>query len=329
MHSTDEFVLYLFKSLSGEISPEQQMELDTWIAQSNENQQIADDMRLIWQKSGRMKKQFTPNLDADFAQVLGKIQTDAPRTQLRVRPRIWMSAAAALLVLAACAWIFRMYQPQAAEMQQIAALNVEKQDFTLSDGTHVWLRKGAKLKFPKTFSGKNRSVQLDGEAFFEVTPDAAHPFHIDLIDGGSVEVLGTAFDVNTLQHSVSVRHGKVRYRPGAHAAGEVLLAGMKATFNPESAQLSLQEMPSMNEMAWQSGGLEFINTPLKVVVSDLERFYDVRIQLRNNQIQDCRYTAPLTSQPLTKVLKSIALVFDMRLEKAGDGSYILSGGNCR
>jgi hypothetical protein len=333
MHTNDDFILFINKSLTGEIQPEEQDLLNKWIAQSPENQQIEKDLRQIWQQiPPTATKTFTPNLDHDFAQVLGKIkQEEIPLRRSYLRPAL-LRVAAVFLLLIASVYTWQRLSSPAAEMQQIAALETEKQYQELPDGTKVWLRKGAHLQFPAFFSGKDREVQLDGEAFFEVHHDAAHPFKVMLANGGMVEVLGTSFDVHAASsdalQSVFVRTGKVRYMPKQKAPSKLLVAGNKAIYNPADETVQVVNMPSSNELAWQTGGLEFVNTPLNVVIDDLQQYFNVKIALKNQEMIHCPYTAPLTTHSVDKVLDGLAYVFHMKVEKDKNGGYILKGGNC-
>jgi ferric-dicitrate binding protein FerR (iron transport regulator) len=131
------------------------------------------------------------------------------------------------------------------------------------------------------------------------------------------------------QTAVVVRSGKVRFSPTAQTTGPVLTANQKAIFDHSAAQVRVSTLSSLNELAWQTGGLEFVNTPLDHVVVDLERYYGVKIALRNPAMSACPHSAPLTSQPIEKVLETLALTHQLKVKKMGERSFELSGGICR
>lgn len=333
MHTNDDFILFINKTLTGEIQPDEQDLLNKWMAQSPENQQIEQDLRLIWQQSGPVQKTFTPDLNVAFAQVLDKIQlAEKPVRVAYVTPMLWRAAAAVVLLIASV-YTWQYVNKPATALQSVVAMNVDKQYLELPDGSKVWLRQGAKIQYPAKFGRKDRKVQLEGEAFFEVHHDAAHPFKVMVAGGGMIEVLGTSFDVNVKpqaeEHSVFVRTGKVRYMPENKANSALLVAGKKATFSHSKSTLKVADMASPNELSWQTGGLEFVNTPIETVITDLERHYSVKIALRNPDLKRCTFTAPLTNQPVDKVLEGFALVFDMKLTKNSQGTFVLTGGTCR
>lgn len=324
-----EYLLLLGKKFSGEITPNESVLLEQWLSQSSENQGTASRMQGIWDQAEGYGKTFNPDMNADFQKVMARIQ---PAGQV-MRPR-WggklLRAAAAVAILAVALWGWQHMGNATAETTVVAEGSTPK-NVSLPDGSKVWLREGARLSYVSSWSGKERHVKLQGEGYFEVFHDPAHPFKIDLEKGGTVEVLGTRFDISQTENetSVLVRSGKVRFSPGSGAPGPVLTDQQKAVFNYTDDRVKVSAVNSLNELSWQTGGLEFINTPLQQVVIDLEKYYQVKINLRNPAMADCPYTAPLTRQPIEKVLESLSLAQGLKYRKTGEGQFELSGGVCR
>ena len=326
-----EFTLLLSKRFSGEISPEQSAKLDEWLHHSPENRQFATDMQRIWEKADGYGGNFSPNLDADFQKVQARIRQAAP-TQLRFTLGQKLMRAAAVLVLAlASIWGWQQFASNPAAETMVAAENSGFKTVALPDGSNVWLREGSRLIYAANFAGQTRQVKLQGEGYFEVEHDPAHPFKVELELGGTVEVLGTQFNVcQTADHtSVVVRSGKVRFSPAANTEGPVLTANQKAVFNRAEAQVRVSTLSSLNELSWQTGGLEFVNTPLSQVVRDLEQYYGVKITLGNEKMLGCPHSAPLTSQPIEKVLETLALTHELKVKKLDTQTFELNGGTCR
>lgn len=326
-----EFTLLLSKRFSGEISPEQSATLDEWLRRSPENSQFAADMQRIWEKAEGYGTTFSPNLDADFQKVQARIRQAAP-TQLRATLGQKLMRAAAVLVLAlASIWGWQQFASSPAADIMVAAENSGSKNISLPDGSNVWLREGSRLTYAANFDGQARHVKLEGEGYFEVEHDPAHPFKVELELGGTVEVLGTQFNVRqSADHSsVVVRSGKVRFSPAANTEGPILTANQKAVFNRAEAQVRVSTLSSLNELSWQTGGLEFVNTPLSQVVHDLEQYYGVKITLRNDAMLGCPHSAPLTSQPIEKVLETLALTHELKVKKLDARAFELNGGTCR
>jgi transmembrane sensor len=335
MYLTDDFICLLNKSLTGEITSAEATVLREMIAQSPENQKLAEELTQVWEHSSIIQKAFNPDLDHDFAQLQAKLYASEEKPLARVIPmgQRLMRIAAVLVLLVAAVWTWNTFGGSQVPVRTETASNQDFRLLELPDGSHVWLRRDAQLQFPQQFDSKERRVQLSGEAYFEVAHNPAQPFKVELPDHGTVEVLGTQFNVCALpamdESSVLVRTGKVRFKPDNQKQSVVLTTGQKAVFSHERAKILVTEAATFNELAWQAGGLEFVRTPLVKVISDLETYYRVKIELRNRSLNTCTYTAPLTNQPIEKVLESLALTYQMHVKKTTTAQYVLEGGNCQ
>jgi transmembrane sensor len=326
-----DYILLLSKSFSGEITQAETNMLDEWLRQSPENEQLAKNSQRIWEKAEGFGKTFSPDLNADFQKIQARIQQTAP-VQLRATlSQKLLRAAAVFALLLASIWGWQQFSASPVSEVTVSAENLDAKSVDLPDGSKIWLRKESQLAYAASWTGKERRVKLRGEGYFEVKHDPAHPFKVELENGGSVEVLGTQFDVRQTEHQtmVLVRSGKVRFSPTAQSTGPVLIANQKAIFDHSGTQVEVSNLSSLNELSWQTGGLEFVNTPLGHVVHDLEQYYGVKITLRNPAMETCPHSAPLTNQPIEKVLETLALTHELKVKKMGTQSFELSGGTCR
>ena len=327
----NDFILLLSKRFSGEISPEETVMLSEWLNQSPANKVFEADAQRIWEKAEGYGRTFTPDLGADFQKVQARIQEiGQPALRVAWGQRLIRVAAVIALLLTAV-WGWQQFSASPVSEVLVSAENTGQKNVELPDGSRVWLREGSQLTYAEKWTGKERRVKLRGEGYFDVQHDPAHPFKVELENGGIVEVLGTQFDVRQTakQTSVLVRSGKVHFSPTAQTSGSVLTANQKAVFDHSATQVRVSNVNSLNELSWQTGGLEFINTPLSSVVSDLERFYSVKITLSNPAMAGCPHSAPLTSQSIDKVLETLILTHQLRLKQTGEKTYELSGGQCR
>ncbi|MEO6037896.1 MAG: FecR domain-containing protein [Saprospiraceae bacterium] len=326
-----DFILLLTKQFSGDISSAETDDLQKWLDQSPDNQQFAAEWRQVWDKAGTYTPAFRPDLAADFRKVQDRIRNTAvPKARIVPLGQRLLRVAAMLAFLLGAFWIYRTFvHPPLAQLS--ASAGAPMRELTLPDGSQVWLRQGATLDFPQKFAGKERRVRLRGEAYFDVAHLANQPFRVELPDGGLVEVLGTQFDIRQgdQQNSVLVRSGRVRFYTDQKGGKTVLNPGEKATYNLPTNTTQQTKVTSFNELAWQAGGLEFIKTPLSTVVTDLEQYYHVQIVLRNPALHNCLHTAPLTNQPLDKVLQSLSLTYQLKVLRTAPSQYELVGGTCR
>jgi transmembrane sensor len=162
----------------------------------------------------------------------------------------------------------------------------------LVDGTHVWLNAGSSLTYPVAFIGKERRVQINGEAYFEVAHNAAKPFYVTKNDL-EVRVLGTHFNVNAYDNEkdikVTLLEGSVRVATTRKTATEVvpglltLRPGQQAVNQVNTNYISL--VPNINPeqaIAWKHDMFQFQHTNIEEIMRQVARWYSVAIEYRGN-----------------------------------------------
>lgn len=160
---------------------------------------------------------------------------------------------------------------------------------TLSDGTKVWLNAASTLKYPVQFDAGERTVELEGEAFFKVseqwsasrgrTPRTRIPFFVKT-GGQTVEVVGTQFNISAYDDEIETRttlvEGKVNVSAaGAARAATALHPGEQATTKGTSIQVKAVDTDYYT--AWTKGLFYFKRTPLADVLRQVSRWYDVEV----------------------------------------------------
>lgn len=151
----------------------------------------------------------------------------------------------------------------------------------LPDGTAVWLNAASSIRFPTAFTGKDRTVEINGEAYFEVAKNAAQPFVVKKMGGDlSILVLGTSFNVNAYEDEDVIRttliSGRVNVRKGD--ATSMLNPGQQAIVQKGSSQLQVVDNADLAAtLAWKNGQFIFDRADIKSVMRQLARWYDVDI----------------------------------------------------
>ena len=152
---------------------------------------------------------------------------------------------------------------------------------TLSDGTKVWLNSQSKIKYPVIFNDITREVYLEGEAYFEVTRDTQHPFHVNVKNGVSIEVLGTSFNVRSYMDENTIEtvleKGSVRMSQGKDAV--ILIPGNKAVYLPNEP-IRLTTVNTELYTAWRHGQYIFMNESVENILKQLSRWYDIEVLLQ-------------------------------------------------
>lgn len=156
----------------------------------------------------------------------------------------------------------------------------------LSDGTKVFLNAASRLKYPVHFSGSNRRVVLEGEAYFEVSRDTMHPF-IVATKQLSVNVLGTAFGIRVYPEESQVLTTLVSGKVLVDAEGKrlVLEPDEQAVFDKDSKNLTRMEVDAELFVCWKDGRLAFNNCPLEDILSNLGRWYSFDVFYANPAVK--------------------------------------------
>ncbi|MBO9632387.1 MAG: FecR domain-containing protein [Chitinophagaceae bacterium] len=146
---------------------------------------------------------------------------------------------------------------------------------SLPDGTRAWLNAGSSLHFPTAFSGTDRKVDMTGEVFFEVAQDPAHPFKVTVNEGISVEVLGTAFNINayTDEPSISTTLAEGSVKMNYKTQSIILKAGQQG-IAANAGGLRSSDVDVSEITAWKDGRFELYGN-IKDIMRQLQRWYNI------------------------------------------------------
>lgn len=148
----------------------------------------------------------------------------------------------------------------------------------LPDGSQVWLNAESSLHFPTAFNGKERSVELAGEAYFEVAKNASMPFTVKT-KAELVQVLGTHFNVMAYEEENSQKttllEGSVKVI--RDQAMTLLKPGEQAKTDKGDANIRVFKADVDHEVAWKNGLFDFDNDNIRDIMNQLARWYDVQV----------------------------------------------------
>lgn len=160
----------------------------------------------------------------------------------------------------------------------------------LPDGSKVWLNAASSIKYPTSFTGNERRVTVEGEAYFEIAANKEKPFIADVDSKASIRVLGTSFNVNAYSNESTVKttllEGSVKI------ADRILKPGQQAVLT-QDAQFTIADADVAAVTAWKNGAFNFDNVPLDEVMRQLERWYDIQVVYENG-IPDIRFVGKLS-----------------------------------
>lgn len=318
----EQLYINIAKDVSGEATEAELRQLKDWLSADPQNQAEYEQIKAMWQKSGDILPGPKFNADAAWSNVSGQLQLEKT-TKGRVLTLPWLRyslAAAAVLLIG----VFVIGRFQADKLVTVAATE-SNMDVLLPDNSHIMLRKGSTLNYPKSFSGNERRVALQGEAFFDVTRDEQKPFIIDA-QSATVQVLGTSFDVkcSKAQATVVVKTGKVQMSDNKTAASLILTPGEKGML--KNGRLVEQAASVDNILYWQTGVLNFPGIPFAEVIEELGQAKDTEIVLDPNLSEDQKtqlVTIRFEDTSLEKMLTDLCLI------SIGECQWTKSGGSYR
>ncbi|MCX3263767.1 FecR family protein [Pedobacter agri] len=186
----------------------------------------------------------------------------------------------------------------------------------LPDGTKVWLNAASSLKYPEVFSGKQRSVTLTGEAYFEVAKNKAKPFEVET-QNQHVVVLGTHFNINGYMddHTIKTTLLEGQVKVSNLKSSKILKPGEQAIAGlAKNSTINVSTDVDINdETAWKNGLFQFNDSDLKIILNQLERWYNIKIDY--STVPNKRYNGMVPRKSkLSEVLKMLEKTGNIKFE---------------
>ena len=198
---------------------------------------------------------------------------------------------------------------ETVEMQTIRVPAGQRAELTLTDGTKVWLNAKTTFIFPNHFSAVSRNVTLDGEAFFDVTKNAKQPFIVNT-QKYDVKVWGTQFNVMAYSGNAffetSLLEGSVELLSPGIEKGIIINPNERIYL--DNSQLVRAPISHFNHFLWKEGLISFDDETFPEMVSKLELYFDLKINIKNDRILNNRYTGKFrTKDGVEHILKVLQL----------------------
>ncbi|WP_281234041.1 FecR family protein [Flavobacterium gelatinilyticum] len=237
----------------------------------------------------------------------------------------WIAAACAVFVMFFAGYQFiSRNNPTKIEMASTKTFPKDIRLLFLPDGTRVWLNENSEIYYPEKFSGKDRTVTLKGEAFFEVKRDEKRPF---IISSGDIKttVLGTSFSVTAYENKqpeVSVRTGKVKVEGLQNTV--FLERGFKAVYSPETYEMQKQKTAVL-EPHWKKVLLYVDGLTLGEVIEKLKPEYHFSVNYLDEDLKDLKIQGTLdTRQGFNEMLQTIAFALEIKINPEGNNTFLIS-----
>ncbi len=196
---------------------------------------------------------------------------------------------------------------------------------TLSDSTEVWLNSQTTFTYPAVFSGKERRVSVEGEAFFSVSKNPEKPF---IVCSGGVEmrVLGTKFNVRSYageEMRTSLLEGLLQvYLTDSQNNGVILKPHEEVTINGNT--MKVDSIPNNDYFLWTDGIYSFDNEPLGNILKRMELYYDVKIIVNDPSISTWKYRGKFRQRDgIDEILQIIQRIHKFRIQKDEEKNTII------
>lgn len=341
------------RKLAQIISEEESLELDALLKQHPRNEEEVKYLEWYWQQHNEAAQEAA--VKQAFEKVMLEVKR-APQESMKLSTTVrtnffpWKRLVAAAIILGALigtALVLRQSKRLLPENVShiIHTKNGKQLSLTLEDGTLVHLNAASKLTYPDKFSTSKREVWLVGEAYFDVAGNADKPFIIHT-PRLSINVLGTAFNVKAYPHDpvfeTTLLRGAIEIVLNDEPTKKILLKpNEKFTF--ENSQIAsvpvLQKdqlavppkisvglagkIPVINadsmlvETSWLNKRLVFKEQPFGALALQLERWYDVEIVFKREELKGYIFSGSFVDEPIEKALAAMQLTEDFKFEKEG------------
>lgn len=255
--------------------------------------------------------------------------------QNRILRKLWLSRigyAAAILILVVSSSLLTLWYTQneevafvANEMNTLYTPAGQRACLVLQDGTEVWLNAKSKLVYPAQFTGKERRVKVEGEAFFNVAKDSVKPFIVSALDV-DMKVLGTQFNVYCYPDAgyveTSLLEGSVRvFFSGKEKEGVLLKPDQQVT--AAHGKMVVKPIRLNDHFLWRDGVYAFENEPLINILKKLELYYDVKIIVEDTSLFKETYTGKFRQRDsLDDIFKILQQIRSFKIRKNVDNNII-------
>jgi len=316
--------------LAGESSAQESARVEHWFAAH------PGDAELVSRLEASLESVAAAGVDVEgaLARVRQRMEraAGAPRLSVVADTRRRWYAWPAVGLLAAAALLFTFVSlhraPSAAATSRTYATGTGQRDSALlADGSRVILGPRSRLTVPSDYGTAARSVELTGDAYFDVRHDAAKPFSVRVANA-IVEDIGTVFTVESDAHdttTVSVLAGSVRLRATNGAATTTLAAGDRGSLTASGNVRADRAAVVPADSAWTHGVLVFRDASIRRVAGELRRWYGVDLSVADSSLLNQPLTATFRgNDPVDQVLRNIALAIGGRVERQGGSATLYS-----
>lgn len=306
----------LHRFFAGEASDAEKRQIKAWLEEDGKHQQQLLDERAF----------FDAMLLADDQQAAQPRRGMVYRTLRYVgRHSVQWAAVFAVAFLSAYFWMDGRYDKLEEAVNVVNVPLGQRANLTLADGTRVCLNAGSTLSYPAVFAGDIRKVELDGEAYFEVSKSKEKPFvvHTQMCD---VEVLGTKFNVDAYSDkntfSAALMEGKIKV-DNNYSLADVIYLSPSQQVNLRNGKLDVAPIVDYDIYRWKEGLICFTNVSFVELMKRIEKYYGVDMEVENTGLAKRAFSGKFRiSDGIDNLLRVLQKDVYFDFERSEDGNTI-------
>ncbi|SFO97458.1 FecR family protein [Chitinophaga sp. YR627] len=305
-----ELYLLITRHFNEQTVPWEEDFLAEWLESTEENRQTYSVLKDIWQSSRQQHDEVLVNAALrDVKQRISSRQQSRIVTVIkRYRTQIAAAAAVTGIIIGSVLYLRHNSGSNAIAYMEKKSLPGQVLKVTMPDSTVVHLAPQSSIRYAQDFGKGDRKIILEGEAFFDVSKDAHHPFTVQ-VGQLSVQVLGTRFNVAHYKGvdsaAVSLVDGKVQVSVPAQPKPYELQPGQELYYDSHAQHAYTRAYDVESVTGWTSRLLVFRNETLAVVARRLEQLYDVEITFADPAMAHYKLFAKFNDKPLNYILNVI------------------------
>ena len=313
----------LTKVLNNEASSEEILCFSLWLSDGEDNRNEYRKLKSYWDAEISFNHTLTPELSLKKTQY--KIQKEQQSNKTKSTKIYFISIAASLLILLGSGFFF-MHTPETITVEYYTYMTENnKIDFTLDDGTKIYLNKNSKFVYTNQYDKVDRSIKIEGEAYFEVRSNPKKPFIVEIGDA-RIRVLGTSFNVKTDENAninTTLTEGSLRFETSDQQV--VLSPNQQLSYVASSRNIEVSPADIDKELAWTEGVIRLKNILFSDLIDDLMKKFMIKVVINNEKLKKSSVymTGSFSEeQSLEEIFKVISITYPFKWEKK-DGTYYI------
>lgn len=292
---------HISRRVTGEATEEDVKQVDQWLDEKPSNRKIYQRLTETW----RYDQPTSGDTSSLFESLRRRIIVyERKHVPLMARLHPLMKVAAILALILGSNFMVYQYthqgKPVELTWQEIVVPRGNRMKIVLPDNSSVWLNNETHLRYASDFSSGNRTVELSGEAFFDVHHDKSHPFIVKVGDQ-RIKVLGTKFSVNAYPEDqlieTSLISGSVEFDTNKEVNGKskfIIEPGNSLFYDKTNNSISSEKIQSSYYQYWENGVYAFREESFESLAVKIKRIFNVEIVFKDEYLKKKTYTGTIS-----------------------------------